>query len=41
MAIQEALHEIKRQFETMARREDTRQLKDEVDKLFEKMSKTN
>ena len=38
MAIQETLHEIKRQFETLARWEDTRQLKDEVDKLSEKMS---
>ena len=35
-AIQETLREIKRQFETLARREDIRQLKDEVDKLFEK-----
>ena len=38
MAIQETLQEIKRQFETLARREDIRQLKDKVDKLFEKMS---
>ena len=37
MAIQETLHKIKRQFQTLARREDTLQLKDEVNKLFEKM----
>ena len=39
MAMQETLQEIKRQFETMARREDIRQLKDEVNKLFEKKMK--
>ena len=36
MAMQETLQEIKRQFEKMAGREYIRQLKDEVDKLFEK-----
>lgn len=38
MAIHESLEEIRKQFDTLARKEDIRKLQSEVDKLFEKLN---